>query len=141
MMDKKGEKLEVPGRSLVVKNKKKLHSSWTVTDEWMPAWIRSRGSCDWSVVLPLYGAGVCWTLVYDTIYAHQVRKMQPSASWKWTGLAARAFLEHCDAFWLLFANVGWIPVWSIPCWDVMLVCLSAPLCLPTVARLRFRLSC
>jgi 4-hydroxybenzoate polyprenyltransferase len=24
-----------------------------------------------AVVLPLYGAGVAWTLVYDTIYAHQ----------------------------------------------------------------------
>lgn len=24
------------------------------------------------MVLPLYGAGVAWTLVYDTIYAHQV---------------------------------------------------------------------
>lgn len=31
------------------------------------------GSCDWAVCLPLYGAGVAWTLVYDTIYAHQVR--------------------------------------------------------------------
>ena len=30
------------------------------------------GDCDWAAVLPLYAAGVCWTLVYDTIYAHQV---------------------------------------------------------------------
>ena len=30
------------------------------------------GSCDWSVVLPLYAAGVNWTLFYDTIYALQV---------------------------------------------------------------------
>ena len=37
-------------------------------------WAAVRGSCDWAVVLPLYGAGVCWTLVYDTIYAHQVRR-------------------------------------------------------------------
>ena len=35
-------------------------------------WAAVRGSCDWAVVLPLYGAGICWTLVYDTIYAHQV---------------------------------------------------------------------
>ena len=34
-------------------------------------WAAVRGSCDWGAVLPLYGAGVCWTLVYDTIYAHQ----------------------------------------------------------------------
>jgi len=30
-----------------------------------------RGACDWSVVLPLYCAGIFWTLFYDTIYAHQ----------------------------------------------------------------------
>jgi hypothetical protein len=35
-------------------------------------WAAVHGACDWGVVLPLYGAGVCWTLVYDTIYAHQV---------------------------------------------------------------------
>ena len=29
------------------------------------------GSCDWGAVLPLYASGVAWTLVYDTIYAHQ----------------------------------------------------------------------
>ncbi|WIA35236.1 hypothetical protein OEZ86_003698 [Tetradesmus obliquus] len=29
------------------------------------------GACDWGIVLPLYAAGVNWTLVYDTIYAHQ----------------------------------------------------------------------
>lgn len=26
----------------------------------------------WNVVIPLYVSGVFWTLVYDTIYAHQV---------------------------------------------------------------------
>ena len=31
-----------------------------------------QGSCDWSVCLPLYLAGINWTLIYDTIYAHQV---------------------------------------------------------------------
>lgn len=30
-----------------------------------------QGSCDWSVCLPLYIAGINWTLIYDTIYAHQ----------------------------------------------------------------------
>ncbi|OQR80734.1 para-hydroxybenzoate-polyprenyltransferase [Achlya hypogyna] len=34
-------------------------------------WAAVHGSCDWSVVLPLYGAGISWTLVYDTLYAHQ----------------------------------------------------------------------
>ena len=32
------------------------------------------GYCDWSVCLPLYAAGISWTLVYDTIYAHQDRE-------------------------------------------------------------------
>lgn len=31
------------------------------------------GACDWSICLPLYVAGICWTILYDTIYAHQVR--------------------------------------------------------------------
>uniref|UniRef100_V5H9C4 4-hydroxybenzoate polyprenyltransferase, mitochondrial n=2 Tax=Ixodes ricinus TaxID=34613 RepID=V5H9C4_IXORI len=34
-------------------------------------WAAVHGSCDWSVVLPLYAASLCWTLIYDTIYAHQ----------------------------------------------------------------------
>ena len=28
------------------------------------------GYLDWQII-PLYAHGVCWTLVYDTIYAHQ----------------------------------------------------------------------
>ncbi|XP_057314585.1 4-hydroxybenzoate polyprenyltransferase, mitochondrial-like isoform X2 [Hydractinia symbiolongicarpus] len=34
-------------------------------------WCAVRGSCDWLVCLPLYTAGVSWTIIYDTIYAHQ----------------------------------------------------------------------
>ncbi|DBA04766.1 TPA: hypothetical protein N0F65_004403, partial [Lagenidium giganteum] len=37
-------------------------------------WAAVHGSCDWSVVLPLYGGGIAWTLVYDTLYAHQDKK-------------------------------------------------------------------
>jgi len=36
-------------------------------------WAAVRGSVDWPVCLPLYLSGVCWTILYDTIYAHQVR--------------------------------------------------------------------
>lgn len=36
-------------------------------------WSAIKGSCDWSVCLPLYFSGIMWTLIYDTIYAHQVR--------------------------------------------------------------------
>ncbi|KAI5057750.1 hypothetical protein GOP47_0027765 [Adiantum capillus-veneris] len=34
-------------------------------------WAAVKGSIDVSIVGPLYLAGICWTLVYDTIYAHQ----------------------------------------------------------------------
>lgn len=30
------------------------------------------GHTNWEVALPLYAGSICWTLVYDTIYAHQV---------------------------------------------------------------------
>lgn len=35
-------------------------------------WSAVAGTVDWSVCLPLYASGVSWTLVYDSIYAHQV---------------------------------------------------------------------
>mmetsp|Transcript_14795 Transcript_14795/g.17339 ORF Transcript_14795/g.17339 Transcript_14795/m.17339 type:complete len:395 (-) Transcript_14795:1500-2684(-) len=34
-------------------------------------WAAVKGSLDYSVVLPLYASGVSWTLMYDTLYAHQ----------------------------------------------------------------------
>jgi hypothetical protein len=34
-------------------------------------WSAVAGSVDWPTALPLYASGVLWTLVYDTIYAHQ----------------------------------------------------------------------
>ncbi|KZV69837.1 4-hydroxybenzoate polyprenyl transferase [Peniophora sp. CONT] len=34
-------------------------------------WSAVAGSVDWAVAAPLYAGGVLWTLVYDTIYAHQ----------------------------------------------------------------------
>lgn len=37
---------------------------------WM-GWAATYGSMDWATVAPLYLSGVTWTLVYDTLYAHQ----------------------------------------------------------------------
>ena len=34
-------------------------------------WAAVHGSCEWATVLPLYAGGFWWTLLYDTIYAHQ----------------------------------------------------------------------
>lgn len=38
----------------------------------MLGWAAVAGAVNWAVCLPLYAGGVCWTLVYDTVYAHQV---------------------------------------------------------------------
>jgi len=35
-------------------------------------WSAVTGAVQWLVALPLYAGGICWTLVYDSIYAHQV---------------------------------------------------------------------
>lgn len=35
-------------------------------------WTAATGEFNPAVVAPLYASGICWTLVYDTIYAHQV---------------------------------------------------------------------
>lgn len=37
-------------------------------------WTAVHGSVSWSHVIPLYGAGICWTIVYDTLYGHQDKK-------------------------------------------------------------------
>ncbi|XP_017964850.1 4-hydroxybenzoate polyprenyltransferase, mitochondrial [Drosophila navojoa] len=34
-------------------------------------WCATQGSVNLEACLPLYLSGVCWTIVYDTIYAHQ----------------------------------------------------------------------
>lgn len=31
-----------------------------------------QGSVDWATCLPMYISATCWTIIYDTIYAHQV---------------------------------------------------------------------
>ena len=39
-------------------------------------WVAVHGSSniDWTIVGPLYGSGITWTLIYDTLYAHQDKK-------------------------------------------------------------------
>jgi 4-hydroxybenzoate polyprenyltransferase len=33
--------------------------------------VASSGMPNWEWALPLYGGAICWTLIYDTLYAHQ----------------------------------------------------------------------
>jgi 4-hydroxybenzoate polyprenyltransferase len=49
-------------------------------------WVAVRGEVDWSVVGPLYASGVSWTLVYDTLYAHQDKKDDAKLGLKSTAL-------------------------------------------------------
>jgi 4-hydroxybenzoate polyprenyltransferase len=54
-------------------------------------WVAVHGTVDWSVVGPLYGSGVAWTLVYDTLYAHQDKRDDAKLGLKSTALT---FGEH-----------------------------------------------
>ncbi|KAI8101266.1 hypothetical protein M9435_001374 [Picochlorum sp. BPE23] len=49
-------------------------------------WAAVHGSCSWDIVGPLYASGVFWTLVYDTIYAHQDTRDDVKAGVKSTAL-------------------------------------------------------
>ncbi|KAI4585513.1 hypothetical protein MJG53_005747 [Ovis ammon polii x Ovis aries] len=52
-------------------------------------WSAVKGSCDPSVCLPLYFSGIMWTLIYDTIYAHQDKKDDALIGLKSTALRFR----------------------------------------------------
>lgn len=49
-------------------------------------WPATHGTLGLEVTLPLYAASVCWTLVYDTIYAHQDKKDDVAVGIKSTAL-------------------------------------------------------
>nr|XP_025145577.1 4-hydroxybenzoate polyprenyltransferase, mitochondrial isoform X1 [Bubalus bubalis] len=52
-------------------------------------WSAVKGSCDPSVCLPLYFSGIMWTLIYDTVYAHQDKKDDALIGLKSTALLFR----------------------------------------------------
>ncbi|TYH96113.1 hypothetical protein ES332_A12G155900v1 [Gossypium tomentosum] len=49
-------------------------------------WLAVKGSLDPAIVFPLYFSGVFWTLVYDTIYAHQDKEDDMKVGVKSTAL-------------------------------------------------------
>ncbi|XP_027455809.1 4-hydroxybenzoate polyprenyltransferase, mitochondrial isoform X3 [Zalophus californianus] len=61
------------GGSPVIKERTRDFDSG-LTFNWgaLLGWSAVKGSCDPSVCLPLYFSGIMWTLIYDTIYAHQI---------------------------------------------------------------------
>ena len=58
------------------------------------------GSCDWPVALPLYAGCWWWTMMYDTIYAHQDKADDARAGVLSTALRLG---EHSRAWLALFA--------------------------------------
>lgn len=44
------------------------------------------GFCNWSILVPMYLGSIAWTLVYDTIYAHQDKKDDKDIGVKSTAL-------------------------------------------------------
>ncbi|QPM90729.1 4-hydroxybenzoate octaprenyltransferase [Pseudooceanicola algae] len=65
------------------------------------AWTAHTGSLGWPAVL-LYVAGICWTLFYDTIYAHQDKEDDALIGVKST---ARLFMDATPA-WLARFLIG-----------------------------------
>jgi 4-hydroxybenzoate polyprenyltransferase len=49
-------------------------------------WAATHGSLDLASVLPLYGGSIAWTLVYDTLYAHQDKNDDAKLGLKSTAL-------------------------------------------------------
>lgn len=52
---------------------------------WM-GWAATYGSMNYAVIAPLYLSGVCWTVVYDTIYANQDKQDDKAIGLKSTAL-------------------------------------------------------
>ena len=75
-------------------------------------WAAVRGDLDWPA-LALYGAGIVWTLGYDTIYAHQDKEDDARVGVKSTALrlgeASKAYIAAFYALTVVgLALAGWL---------------------------------
>ena len=59
-------------------------------------WVAVHSDVHWPVVAPLYASCILWTLHYDTIYAHQVRRPPPAAASRRRPARARARCNRRD---------------------------------------------
>uniref|UniRef100_A0A0D9VSS4 4-hydroxybenzoate geranyltransferase n=1 Tax=Leersia perrieri TaxID=77586 RepID=A0A0D9VSS4_9ORYZ len=57
-------------------------------------WAAMKENLDPAIILPLYTAGICWTLVYDTIYAHQDKEDDLKVGVKSTALRFGDSTKH-----------------------------------------------
>lgn len=67
-------------------------------------WVAVRGDVDWTVVGPLYLSGIAWTVVYDTLYAHQDKKDDAKLGLKSTALT---FGENTKPILSALSVVAW----------------------------------
>mmetsp|Transcript_994 Transcript_994/g.2847 ORF Transcript_994/g.2847 Transcript_994/m.2847 type:complete len:401 (-) Transcript_994:88-1290(-) len=72
-------------------------------------WAATHGSLDFSVIGPLYCSGIAWTLVYDTLYAHQDKVDDSKLGLKSTALY---FGEHTKPILHCFAALA-MANWSL----------------------------
>jgi 4-hydroxybenzoate polyprenyltransferase len=83
-------------------------------------WAAARGALDWPAAL-LYAGGICWTLGYDTIYAHQDKEGDALIGVKSSALAlgprTRPFLyaSYAGAV-VLWAGAGALAADAWPFW-------------------------
>ncbi|KAL9187571.1 hypothetical protein ACHAXT_001674 [Thalassiosira profunda] len=77
-----------------------------VTFNWgaIMGWVAANGEVDWSVVGPLYAGSVAWTLVYDTLYAHQDKRDDAKLGLKSTALT---FGENTKPILTALTAVTW----------------------------------
>lgn len=90
-------------------------------------WTAVQGSLNWQACLPLYAAGISWTIIYDTIYAHQDKfddiilglkstaiKFGDKTQWWLSGFAATMVTSlltagyTCDQTWPFYTSVALI---------------------------------
>ncbi|KAL7487214.1 hypothetical protein ACHAW6_015853 [Cyclotella cf. meneghiniana] len=84
-------------------------------------WVAVRGELDWSVVGPLYLSAVGWTMVYDTLYAHQDRVDDAKLGLKSTALTfgdrTKPILSmFTAATWALWMTAGYNCGYGLP-WE------------------------
>src|SRR5438045_8313561 len=84
-------------------------------------WAAVTGSISWPALL-LYAGGICWTLGYDTIYAHQDKLDDARIGVKSTALrlgintkqAVAGFYALAVLLWGLAGLAGGSHIWLLP---------------------------
>ena len=74
---------------------------------WM-GWAAVHGSMDYSIIAPLYSSGVTWTLVYDTIYAHQDKHDDAKLGLQSTALTFGKSEKQQKAILYSLASATWL---------------------------------